>query len=110
MKVLEYTDNMKKIVSKLPYNMHDRWRSVVYKAKEDGGPSDIQATSEVRQDGSEKATDPSYGREALAKMSADQKQAPSKHKYKSFAASAKFKQTEHFVGTSSSNVVPSGNI
>ena len=109
MKVLEYTDNMKKIVSKLPYHMHDRWRSVVYKAKEDGDRVTFKQLVKYVKTEAKKATDPSYGREALAKMSADQKQAPSKQKYKTFAASAKFKQTEHLVGTSSSNVVPSGN-
>jgi hypothetical protein len=33
-KVLEYSDNMKRIVSKLPYCMYDKWRQTAVKAKD----------------------------------------------------------------------------
>jgi hypothetical protein len=36
MKVLEYSENLKRIVSKLPYNMHDKWRNIVYQVKDNG--------------------------------------------------------------------------
>lgn len=34
MQVLEYSENMKKLVSKLPLPLHDRWRSLIFNMKE----------------------------------------------------------------------------
>ena len=36
--VLEFSENMKRIVGKLPYNLHDRWRSIVRQTKDKGEP------------------------------------------------------------------------
>ena len=38
LKVLEYSDNLIKIVEKLPYFLQDRWRGVVYKLKDQQKP------------------------------------------------------------------------
>ena len=34
MRILEYPDNLRKLVSKLPFYLHDRWRNEVQRAKE----------------------------------------------------------------------------
>lgn len=65
MKVLEYPDNMRKLVCKLPVHLHDRWRTLVQGAKDRQECVNFhKLTSFVRQE-AKKANDPIYGREAM---------------------------------------------
>lgn len=65
MKTLEYADNFRRIVSKLPFGLHDKWRSIVQSKKDLGErPAFTDLVKFVRRE-SRKATDPSFGRDAL---------------------------------------------
>ena len=65
MKILEYPDNMRKIVSKLPLYMHDRWRNVVQRAKEDFMQVKFHDLVLFIKREAKKSLDPIYGREAM---------------------------------------------
>ncbi len=72
LKVLEYSENFKKIVGKLPYVLHDKWRNIVYQAKEKGSRVKFgDLVSFVRREAS-KMNDPTFGREAM-KVDLDKK-------------------------------------
>ena len=62
MKVLEYPDNLRKLVSKLPYYMHDRWRKIVYSSQE---ASFNQLVSFVRAE-AKKDAHPVFGKKAMS--------------------------------------------
>jgi uncharacterized membrane protein len=32
--ILEYSENIKRLLSKLPFHLHDRWRNVVFRIKD----------------------------------------------------------------------------
>ena len=65
-KTLEYSENMKRILAKLPYTMHDRWRNIVFQAKEIGSrPSFSQLVEFVSRE-AKKIIDPDFGREAMS--------------------------------------------
>ena len=66
--VLEYSDNLKRIVVKLPFFLHDRWRNIVMTARKANQPvSFSQLVGFVRMEAS-KARDPTYGKESLANV------------------------------------------
>jgi len=66
LKVLEYSDNMKQIVSKLPYQLHDKWRNIVFQTKETGGRVAFSHLVKFVRREAKKANDPTYGREAIS--------------------------------------------
>ena len=65
MKILEYSENMKQLVAKLPYHLHDRWRNQVRHLKEQGQYILFSHLVEFVKRESKKLNDPIYGREAL---------------------------------------------
>jgi len=67
LKVLEYSDNFKKIVEKLPYFLQDRWRGLVYKLKDQQKPITFsELVSFIRKE-SQIENDPMFGRDAMRK-------------------------------------------
>ena len=70
-KVLEYSENMRQLVGKLPYHLQERWRNLVWNIKERGGIVKFQNLVDFVKRESKKANDPTYGKEAL--LSPDQK-------------------------------------
>ncbi|CAC5406217.1 unnamed protein product [Mytilus coruscus] len=63
--VLEYSENIKRLMSKLPFHMHDRWRNVVYRLKElHKTVKFIDFVNFVKTE-AKKATDPTYGNIAM---------------------------------------------
>ena len=64
-KVLDYSENMKQLVAKLPYHLHDRWRNHVYRTKELGEAVLFKHLVEFVRREAKIANDPVYGRESL---------------------------------------------
>jgi hypothetical protein len=64
--VLEYTDNFKRIVGKLPFAMHDRWRSIAHDKKEHGQKVKFSHLVKFVQREARKINDPTFGREAMS--------------------------------------------
>jgi len=65
--VLEYSENIRRIVSKLPFYMHDKWRSDVMRTKEKGQVVTFAKLVEFVRWEARKAMDPTYGRESLSR-------------------------------------------
>ncbi|XP_071944668.1 uncharacterized protein [Antedon mediterranea] len=65
MKILEYSENMKKIVKRLPYSLHDKWRSLVQKTKENKQTVAFKLLVQFVKNEAKKANDPTYGKLAL---------------------------------------------
>ena len=93
MKILEYSDNLKKIVAKLPFHMHDRWRSIVYQTKERGQRVTFSDLVKYIRMEAKKASDPIFGREAISKTM-DSKTTPIQYTTKSHATNAEIQTQE----------------
>jgi len=65
LKILEYTDNFKRIVRKLPYNLHDKWRSIVDNKKSHGHKTSFSDLVEFVCSEARKATYPSFRKYAM---------------------------------------------
>jgi hypothetical protein len=65
MRVLEYPDNMRKIISILPFHLHDRWRSVVLSAQERGRAVDFHMLVDFTRIEAKNVNHPIYGRGAV---------------------------------------------
>ncbi|XP_041354482.1 uncharacterized protein LOC121372257 [Gigantopelta aegis] len=63
-KVLEYPDNMKKLVMKLPFFLHDKWRNIVCQAKQRITFHDLTVFVKTE---AKKAVHPIYGKDAMYK-------------------------------------------
>ena len=63
--VLEYSENLRKLVGKLPYYLHDRWRNIAFNAHEKGQPVTFALLVDFVQREARKSMDPIYGKEAL---------------------------------------------
>ena len=64
-RLLEYSENLRKLVSKLPFHVHDRWRSVVMDTRDKGQvPRFNQLVTFVQRE-AKKANDAVYGRMSL---------------------------------------------
>ena len=99
-KVLEYSENFKKIVSKLPYSLHDKWRSAVQKQRENGHRPTFHYLVQFVRKEAQKVNDPVFGKIALTgnqktpgKHINDQTRQKSRQKYGSFAAKVTAKNT-----------------
>jgi hypothetical protein len=87
LRILEYSENFKKIVGKLPFHLHDRWRSIVLNTKEHGNTVKFtQLVKFVRQE-AKKANDPTFGRDAIASDQKDQHKRVQGHKSSGFQRS-----------------------
>lgn len=65
LQVLEFPNNMQKIVRNLPNNLHDKWRSVVFNHKDKGKPVTFRDLVEFVRKEARKAIDPVYGKDVL---------------------------------------------
>ena len=65
MRVLEYADNFRRLVGKLPYHLHDRWRSIVQGKKDAGSAVRFKHLVDFVTRESKKANDPTFGKIAL---------------------------------------------
>jgi hypothetical protein len=74
--VLEYSENIGKIVNKLPYTLHDKWRNIVFNIKERGDRVTYKRLVQFVSMEAKKAMDPKFGKEALAKLASDRKVTP----------------------------------
>jgi hypothetical protein len=63
--VLNYSENLKKIVAKLPYYLHDRWRNQVFQQKERGDKVNFATLVSFIRKESKKIMDPTFGKEAM---------------------------------------------
>ena len=65
LKILEYTENFRRIVSKLPYTLHDKWRNIAHEKREHKQrPVFHDLVKFVRKE-AKKAIDPAFGRDAM---------------------------------------------
>ena len=67
LKVIEYSENFKKIVEKLPYSLQDRWRSTVYGIRERQQHVKFSHLVDFIWKEAQKANDPMFGRNELKK-------------------------------------------
>ena len=65
-RVLEYPDNIKKLVSKLPLHLHDKWRNLVQKTRDHHQPIKFHLLAAFVREEAKKVNDPVYGKEALS--------------------------------------------
>ena len=65
-KVLEYPDNMRRLVGKLPFYLHGRWRNVVWQTKDKGETVQFSQLVRFVKTEAKMVMDPMYGREALS--------------------------------------------
>ena len=65
MKILEYPDNIKKLLGKLPLYMHDRWRNVVERCREKQKLPAFKDLVDFMKLESRKANHPLYGKDAM---------------------------------------------
>ncbi len=73
-RVLEYSENLKLLVRKLPFYMHDKWRSIVYDIKERKQVVKFHNfVSFVRKE-AKKAMDPVYGKDVMGATNTQDKQ------------------------------------
>ena len=63
--VLNYSENLKRMVGKLPYYLHDRWRNLVFQLKERGEKAKFATLVSFIRKESKKASDPTYGKQAM---------------------------------------------
>jgi len=71
-KILEYTENFRRIVGKLPYTLHDKWRNIAHEKREHKQrPVFEDLVKFVRKD-AKKAIDPAFGRDAMKDSSQPQ--------------------------------------
>jgi hypothetical protein len=66
MRVLEFSDNFRKLVSKLPFHLHDRWRSIVQRTKDGGSTVRFEQLVNFVKTEAKKLKDPIFGKDALA--------------------------------------------
>ena len=72
-RVLEYFENIKRLVSKLPFYVQERWRNIVMNKKEASEPVTFTHLVDFAQREARKKTDPVYGQLALATKSREAK-------------------------------------
>ena len=65
-RLLEYSENLKLLVKKLPYYLHEKWRNIVYDLKEKGQIVKFHHLVNFVCKEAKKATDPIYGRDVMS--------------------------------------------
>ena len=66
--ILEYSDNLKRLMGKLPVFLHDKWRNIVMKAKDSRRAINFSQFVELVRWEARKANDPTYGRSSIAQL------------------------------------------
>ena len=69
---LDSLEDLKRLISKLPFHMHDRWRNRVLGSSTYRHPDFEQFVAFVREE-ARKSNDPAFGREAISKYTTDQR-------------------------------------
>ena len=69
---LDSLEDLKRLISKLPFHMHDRWRNRVLGSSTYRHPDFDQFVAFVREE-ARKSNDPAFGREAISKYTTDQR-------------------------------------
>ncbi|XP_046339933.2 uncharacterized protein LOC124121032 [Haliotis rufescens] len=64
-KILEYPDNIRRLVMKLPFHCHEKWRNIVISIRDSGGTVAFHNLVKFVKREARKATDPMYGKDAL---------------------------------------------
>ncbi|XP_062621125.1 uncharacterized protein LOC134282740 [Saccostrea cucullata] len=70
--VLDYSDNIKRLMTKLPVYMHDRWRNVVLKTKETKKTVKFKDFVSFVKTEAKKSNDPTYGNASIGGNSKNQ--------------------------------------
>ena len=68
---LDSLEDLKRLISKLPFHMHDRWRNRVLSSSTYRHPDFEQFVAFVREE-ARKSNDPAFGREAISKYTKEQ--------------------------------------
>ena len=68
-KILEYSENLKHLVQKLPFYMHDKWRNIVFETKAKNQVVKFSQLVEFVKREAKKLNDPVYGKDILSKSS-----------------------------------------
>lgn len=66
MQILEYSENIKQLMCKLPYYLHDRWRNIVLRTKTNKQLIKFGHFVKFVEDEAKKVNDLTYGSSALA--------------------------------------------
>jgi hypothetical protein len=61
MRILEYSENLRRLVGKLPFHMHVKWRNLVFDTKEKCGTVQFRHLVDLVRKEAHKANDPTYG-------------------------------------------------
>ena len=77
-RVLEYSDNMKTLVRKLPFNLQDKWRNIVYETKSQRRTLLFSQLVDFVKREAKKANDPIYGKDVMRTPSSVKKLQESK--------------------------------
>ncbi|XP_014675467.1 PREDICTED: uncharacterized protein LOC106815516 [Priapulus caudatus] len=64
--VLEYADHIRQLVKKLPFYLHDRWRTIVQRTRDSERLVRFKHLVDFVRGEAKKATDPLYGRDVLS--------------------------------------------
>jgi hypothetical protein len=63
--VLEYAENLKCLVMKLPFYLHDKWRNIVYETKAKGRSVKFNQLVDFVRKEAKKQNDPTFGRDVM---------------------------------------------
>jgi len=77
-RILEYSENLKLLVKKLPFYLHEKWRNIVYDTKEKKEVVKFQQLVSFVRKEAKKATDPVYGKEVMSITNTGSKHSQSK--------------------------------
>ena len=72
--VLNYSENLKLLVKKLPYFLHDKWRTIVLDTRDKGHPVQFKQLVELLKKEARKAMDPVYGKDVMSSLPGQQLQ------------------------------------
>lgn len=70
--ILEYSENIKRLLSKLPFHLHDRWRNVVFRIKESQKAVKFNDVVDLVKTEVKKANDTTYAKSAMNYSQRDQ--------------------------------------
>ncbi|XP_060603364.1 uncharacterized protein LOC132756335 [Ruditapes philippinarum] len=79
-RVLEYPENIKSIVKKLPYSLQERWRNTVYNLKENSKAVKFENLVNFVRREAKKANDPLYGKSVMSQQGTSCAAAINKHR------------------------------
>ena len=69
---MEYSENIKRLLSKLPFHLHERWRNVVFRIKDSQKTVKFKDFVGFVKAEAKKANDPTYGKSAMNYSQRDQ--------------------------------------